>query len=87
MAERERKSKPRKEEPVEEAEKPYNWWQLGMYLVAAIGVIEIMAMVSMFLSGGADKIPSWLLMLFGGTVVLTGAFWLVSWLTSRKTAA
>ncbi|MCA1819806.1 MAG: hypothetical protein ABR562_03900 [Thermoplasmatota archaeon] len=86
MAERQRKSKPRKEEPVEEDEKRYNWWQLAMYLVAAIGVIIVMLIVSAFLSN-ANKGPDTLLYwLFLGAVVLAGLLWLAGWLADRKTA-
>lgn len=84
MAERERKSKPRKEEPIEDAPDNYNWWQLAMFLTASIGIILIMVMVSMFLSGGATKIPVWLFYVFGATVVVSGVFWLLSWLSTRE---
>ena len=82
MAERERRSKPRELEPVEEEEESYNWWQLAMYLVAAVGVIMVMGIVSMFLSG--NDIPPWLYYGLVASALVAGIFWAVSWFTTRK---
>jgi len=84
MAERERKSKPLKQEPVEEDEKRYNWWHLGMWLVGMVAVVELMYLVSQFLSGGGDKIDAWFYYLLGGTTFVTLVFWFVGWMADRN---
>ena len=83
MAERERRSKPRKDEPVEEEEEHYNWWHLGMWLVGAIAVIEVMYLVSTFLSSSSGAEP-WFYYTLAGTVLVTALFWLAGWLADRK---
>jgi len=83
MAERERRSKPRKMEPTEEDAK-HNWWYLAMWLVGAVAVIEVMYLVSQFLSGGGDKIASWVYALLAVTVVVTVAFWFAGRMADRK---
>jgi len=84
MANRERRSKPRKLEPVEEDETSYNWWQLGMYLVGAVAVIVLMIIVSQFLSNG--NAPSWLWLALVGTVILGALLWLGGFMANRRTA-
>jgi uncharacterized protein YacL len=82
----ERRSKPLRQEPAEEEEDRYNWWQLSMMLVAAIGIILLMVLVSMFLSGKAEDIPVLLYYAIGAAALVAILLWFMGWLADRKAA-
>jgi Kef-type K+ transport system membrane component KefB len=82
----ERKSKPRKPEPVDEEEKKYNKWFLGMWLFGGIGLILLMFLVSVFLAQSGQGPDSWFYIVLGAVVLLTASFWFAGWLADRKAA-
>jgi Kef-type K+ transport system membrane component KefB len=81
----ERRSKPRKQ-VVDEKDKTYNWWQLGMYLVSGIAIIFLMIIVSGFLSQSGGGPSAWLYVAFGVTALVAVGLWFGGWMAARKAA-
>jgi hypothetical protein len=84
----ERKSQPRKPDAVvdEEAQKRHDRFRLLTLLIGGVAVLELMVIVSGFLSGGTSNVSMALYIALGVTVAVGAAVWLVGRFMAPKQA-